>query len=315
MEKVYEELAAKDACFESIPIDGSEDSIALCAAHAQRIISNAICEEIWKPLRSEFTLSQPEFSSFLGRISDELDQSGHRTSCVWTALTMRALQSLEANSVTSGVPDLKECPHPTATRANSVISKVMVLSPLVSSSQTESLRMDLLTLVNSAVNVWDNAQTGGLKITVSPSLDRARREEWRSQRFEPASPSYDEMDSDLISRTHPRVFTLFPRVMARGVADPAHQNPGPPGSWPAESDLTCIHHGQGLPEWSPLVVRGKEEQEARKDYLIKALEDAKKQLHTRRGSGQGRRDSKGIVASGPPSEQWKREGAMTFVEK
>jgi len=40
-------------------------------------------------------------------------------------------------------------------------------------------------------------------------------------------------------------------------------------------------------------VRGKAEQEERKDYLTKALENAKKELHnTRRIAGQGRRESR-----------------------
>ncbi|KAH6668368.1 hypothetical protein B0J14DRAFT_658287 [Halenospora varia] len=304
LEEVHKELAAADPCFRSVPIDDSDDSHDLRTAHAQRIISNAICEDIWKPLRSELTIQHPEFSSFLSKISNELDKFSHggRTASVWTALTMQALQSLEANLVTSQVPESKECPHPSGSaRADSVISKVFsVLSPLVSSSQTELLRMDLLTLVNSAVDVWDNAQAGGLKITVSPLLDRARREEWRSQQFDPQSPSSgsDEADLELVSRTHPRVFTLFPRVVARGVADPGNHDRGLPGSWPPESDLTCIHPGVGLPEWSSLVVRGKDEQEEKKEYLIKALENAKKELHsTRRALGHGRRESRGSSTS------------------
>jgi hypothetical protein len=38
-------------------------------------------------------------------------------------------------------------------------------------------------------------------------------------------------------------------------------------------------------------VRGKEEQEERNDYLLKALEDAKKKLHSNRGIAGHRRDS------------------------
>jgi hypothetical protein len=46
---------------------------------------------------------------------------------------------------------------------------------------------------------------------------------------------------------------------------------------------TCIHPGRGLPEWSSLVVRGKEEREERKDYLMKTIiENAKKQAHSNR---------------------------------
>jgi hypothetical protein len=242
----------------------------------------------------------PGFSDLLSKISDELDKSGGRAANVWTALTMRALQSLRVDSVPPRASEFEECPYPShSTRADSVISKVSVLSPLVSSSQNGDLRMDLLKLANSAIDVWNHAQSGGLKIIISPLLERTQREEWRSHQFDPASPSRDcdESNSDVMYRTHPRVFTLFPRVMAREVENPIKHDTGPPGSWPSQDQVprtieTCIHPGRGLPEWSSLVVRGKVEQEERKDYLTKALENAKKELHsTKRIAGQGRRES------------------------
>ena len=62
----------------------------------------------------------------------------------------------------------------------------------------------------------------------------------------------------------------------------------PPGSFLLESDQasrtieTCIHPGRGLPEWSLLVVRGKQEREEQKDFLVKAMENAKKEAHSNR---------------------------------
>jgi hypothetical protein len=329
LEKVHDELVAADPCFGSVPIDDSDDSRNLRAAHAQRIISDAICQYIWKPLRSEFTLSHPELNVLLSKISDELDKTSYsgRATNVWIALTMRALQSLPADSLPRA-SEFKESPRPIRSgRADGVVSQVFpILSPLVSSSQNESLQMDLLELTTSAIDTWDAAQTGELKIIVSPLLEHAHREEWRSQEFDPASPpsDYDETKPDMMSKTHPRVFTLFPRVVARGVADPVKHDTSPPGSWPQVSDQlprtieTCIHPGRGLPECSPLVVRGKAEQEERNDYLSKALENAKKEMHsTRRLTGHGRRDSMGSSTSGlpSPSERWKMEGAMKFSEK
>ena len=253
-------------------------------------------------------------------MSEELDKSRHggRAANVWTALTMRALQSLQAEA---GLSASKEClPSTGSARAESVISKVFsALSPLISSSQTEALRVDLLALVNSAIEVWDNAQTGELRLVVSQSLNRAHREDWRSKDLDPVSPSgnRDETDSDLMSQTHPRIFTLFPHVVAKGVADLDNCDTGPPGSWPPESDQTCIHPGKGLPEWSALVVRGKMDQEEKKDFLSQAFENAKKELQSaKRISGQGRRESRGSATSEAPnpSEQWKKEGTMKFVE-
>lgn len=67
--------------------------------------------------------------------------------------------------------------HKWSGRAEGVVSKVFsVLSPLVSSSQYEDLRIDLL---KPAIDIWNDAQTGELKVTASPSLKPAHREEWR----------------------------------------------------------------------------------------------------------------------------------------
>lgn len=94
---------------------------------------------------------------------------------------MRALQALDAEAAISVPESAQDCRSIGCNRANSVISKVVqVLGPLVSASQIESLRMDLLTVVNSSVDVWNNAQASGLRISIDPLLDRAQREEWRS---------------------------------------------------------------------------------------------------------------------------------------
>lgn len=246
-------------------------------------------------------------------ISDSLDKSsqdGHIAN-VWTALTMRALQSLQVDTVASPVLESKKLPSTGSIRADSVISKVFLsLSPLVSSSQTETLRTDLHAVVHSSADVWNNAQAGGLEITINPLLDRAHREEWRSRQFDPALPfDGDGPDPDLVSNTYPRVFTLFPRVSVR------IQDKLPPGSWP-NSEPTVIHPGVGLPEWSPLVVRGKVDQEEKEDYINKAMANARKEA-SRRVLGHGRRASRGSSTTGPPSPsaQWKTGGAMNEGSK
>jgi hypothetical protein len=151
--------------------------------------------------------------------------------------------------------------------------------------QIGALRRDLEKLANSAIDVWNSAQSGESTITVNQWLDRKHREEWRSQQFDPAPPSLDrsEADFDAISRTRPRIIALSPRVVAWEVADLVKDEKSPPGSFPPESDQaphtieTCIHPGRGLPEWSSLVVRGKAEREEQKDFLVKAMENAKKE--------------------------------------
>jgi hypothetical protein len=311
-------------------VEDTDDSCSLRVAHSQRIISSAICEYIWKPFRSEFTLSHPDFDALLAKISDELEKSGQggRVANVWTALTMRALQSMPADSIPSQASEDKQTVHPNIpVRAEGVVTKVFsILSSLISPSQHEGLRISLLELAKLAIDIWNDAQTGELKVIISSSLDPAHREEWRSQRFDPASPSdsYSNIGSDIESKTHLRIYTLFPRVVTLEAAGPVKHEANLPGSWPSESDQghrrieTCIHAGVGLPEWSPLVVRGKEEQEQRSEYLSKVIETAKKQLHSnRRNTGHGRTDSMGSVASASssPSEQWKMGGVMKITEK
>ncbi|KAH6725016.1 hypothetical protein BKA61DRAFT_567549 [Leptodontidium sp. MPI-SDFR-AT-0119] len=304
LEKIHEELATVDPYSRPVSIDDSNNSRDLRAAHAQRIISNAICEDIWKPFSSELTLLQSGSSSCLSMTSDSLDKSSQdgNIANVWIALTMRALQSLQVDTVASPVLESKKLPSTGSIGADSVISKgFLSLSPLVSSSHA---------VANSSADVWNNAQAGGLEITINPLLDRAHREEWRSRQFDQALPfNGDGPDPDLVSNTYPRVFTLFPRVSVR------IQDRLPPGSWP-NSEPTVIHPGVGLPEWSPLVVRGKVGQEEKEDYINKAMVNARKEA-SRRVLGHGRRASRGSSTTGPPSPsaQWKTGGAMNEGSK
>ena len=235
---------------------------------------------------------------------------------------MRALQSLPARSLPSNALELEKSHRSTGSRRiQSVVSKVLsTLSPLISSSQSDELRVDLQKLANEAIDIWNNAQASELKIVVIPSLDRANIEEWRSQESDPTSPSGI---IDIKSETHNRIFTLFPRVIAREVADQVEHSTGPPGGWPPEPNQasrtieTCIHPGKGLPEWSSLVVRGKKAQEEKDDYISKALETARKEMHsTRRVSGHGRRESTGSSTSvlSTASQRWNMENVMKHTE-
>ncbi|KAG9239931.1 hypothetical protein BJ878DRAFT_337252 [Calycina marina] len=314
-EEAHKRLIEVDSYFKYVPIDDSKDSSDLCAAHAQRIISAAIYKDVWKPLRSEVTFQNPDFGTFLAKISDALDRSTQngRTANVWTALTMRALQALDAEAAIVSVPQSEQnlCTS-NCNRASSVVSEVFrVLGPMVSVPRIELFKADLHAVVDSSVNVWNTAQTGRLRITIDIVLDRAQREEWRSKRFDPVASSADGHNLDLTSRTRPRVFTLFPRIVART------QEKLMPGSWPQVEPIV-IHPGIGLPEWSPLVVRGKHDQEERAEKLNKAIENMKKELHrSRRGSGNGRNESTGNLASRlpSPSTQWKNGGAMNKESK
>lgn len=315
---MHEKLAKANSVFESVPIDDSDDSHKLRAAHAQHIISSALCEYIWKPFRSELTLSHPMLSDLLGIISGEIENYSHggRAAHVWKALTMRALQALPKSTLTKSLESKKSDRPAPLGRTESVISGILsVLSPLVHRSQDVSLRKDLSELSDSAIELWNDTQTGQLEITVNSLLQNAHREEWRSQEFDPESA---ENKLGVVSKTHPRIFTLFPEIIALEVADSVVNNTDLPGSWPKESEpiprmaATRIYPGKGLLESSPLVVRGKEARREKAEYLQEGLQNLKKQFYM-----SNRRDSIGSNMSGPtsPSERWKKEGAMKFQEK
>ncbi|KAL5315049.1 hypothetical protein ACEPPN_017700 [Leptodophora sp. 'Broadleaf-Isolate-01'] len=156
-EEAHKRLIVEDPCFKSVLIDDSEDSSDLCAAYAQRIISAVVYDDVWKPLRSELTFQNPDFGTFLVKISDALDKTGQhgRTANVWTALTMRALQAVDAEAAIASIPESEQNIRSLGyNRANSVVSKVVrVLGPLVSVPRIESLKTDLLAVVNSSVDV------------------------------------------------------------------------------------------------------------------------------------------------------------------
>ena len=181
---------------------------------------------------------------------------------------------LQDDTTAPPVLESQKPPSTGSTIADSIISKVFLsLSPLISLSQAETLRTDLHAVVNSSADVWNYAQASGLKITIDPQLDRVYREEWRSQQFDPALPSDGNgTNPDLVSNTHPRVFTLFPRVSAR------IQENLPPGSFP-NFEPTVIRPGAGLPEWSSLVVRGKAYQQEREDRFNELVANAKKEAN------------------------------------
>jgi hypothetical protein len=86
-------------------------------------------------------------------------------------------------------------------------------------------------------------------------------------------------------------------------------------------EVVCIHTGTGLPEWSALVLKGKDEEEKRREEaeerrLEEEVEKATEKLNAKRGKGGGHSRT-GSTASGPPSPtaQWKKEGVMNAFEE
>ena len=304
LDQIHMQLQKADPLFEFVPIYDSDSSRDLCKAHAQRIISQAICEDIWQQFSSDFTTSQPELSNILGKISHEIEQSDHggRAAQFWNSLTERALMSLPATPTSSRESEPTGGSYPP--RTDKVISKVFVLSPLVSPSQRDSLRMDLVNLVNLAVEVWNKARIGGSKLAVSLSLDYANREEWRSEEFDPVCEE-DGTTTDLKTR---KIFALYPQVLVAKQVKVTDSGTGIPGSFPEDlnrtTELTVIHTGKGLPEWSPLVASGMREQKKREDAYAESVKEAQKLYQNKLASGSNRRNSKASGSPISPTEQW-----------
>jgi hypothetical protein len=270
------ELKAADGCFSSVPISNSDESHLLRIAHAQRVISSFLCDIVWQPFSSEHTLQHPEFIGSLGIIADQLAKSNHgnsaggRAETVWASLTMRALQSLERASPSAPNSTAQDTQVPS--RADTVVSEVLrVLAPLVNPAQSSRFRNEVADLAHSATLIWNCAQTGELKLSVRPTLDLENHLEWRST-FD------DETAANTAFSTHPRTFTLFPRVITKEVILSDKSPGGPPGSWPElkQGPLmleTCIHPGTGMLECSSVVIRGKDEGDER------LLEEEEKRKH------------------------------------
>jgi hypothetical protein len=212
--------------------------------------------------------------------------------------------------------------NPPSTRAVKVCSDVISkLSPLVHPMQRLDLQRDLLKLATSAISVWTLAQTDELKIDVSASLDPAKRNEWRSLTFEPPTAD-NNVESDNMSSTHPRIFPLFPHVTAQRVEIPSKPSASPPGSWPQSEQVPrlteiCIHPGIGLPERSALVQSGVQEVKEIYEFLQTKLEEAKKEAYApgRRNGGHSRQNSllggsSTLTSLTSPTAQWASKGTM-----
>jgi hypothetical protein len=295
---IHNNLKSSDTCFASVPISNSEDSKKLRSAHAQRVISSYLQRIIWQPFSSGKTMQQENIISLLEDIAKELVNSSHpgsgiRAARVWSALTMRALQSLSSTS--QGVP--------VGRAQNFVEGTTKVLSPLIKPSQKADFQKDLGALVDSAVSVWNSAQTGELEIEIASDLERGARKDWRSPIFDP--PEENTIGMEIALSTRPRIFVLFPRVIARRFCSDTEID-SLPGSWPepeGESRTVemCIHSGIGVAEWSALVVRGKEEVEVwerdvKEEQIImqQSLENAEKEakaLIAKKRMGNDRRGS------------------------
>ena len=287
--------------------------------HAQRVIATQLQQIVWQPFSSEITLQDPNSDSLFKTVVDGLMESrgksgGLRAARLWTALSMRSLQSPSPVTQSSSASKILA-----SSRTKMFIDKVMaVLSLLVKPSLHANLRNDLSDLAESAISMWNIAQLDERELVADPTLP---------------VEGFDGLCED-ISASNNEIIVLFPRVIARSCSRAAdHRSVGPPGGWidsePKQSvQETCIYPGAGLAKWSPLVLEGEAEEEGRKEEEdrkkreeqrkileddLKKLDKAEKPLtghrrgsHTKRGSITGSQSS--------PSAVWMSGASQRIVD-
>ncbi|EKD19552.1 uncharacterized protein L3040_002569 [Drepanopeziza brunnea f. sp. 'multigermtubi'] len=317
---IHDKLTELDACFASVPISESDDSKMLRTAHVRRLISSKLHKIILQPFSSDMNSQGDNKASveLLRKIMVSLSEcgpgTGRHAATVFRTLAIHGLQCKRADHTgTSDHP-----PRLYAARAEAFIQSVMpVLSLLTPGTQQPALKDALVSLAESAISVWELAQTDeNLDITVSLDLNPSLEAKWRSSEFD-AGATPDAW----VPSTLRRIFTLFPTVLAKTASaaeDPAMSIPGgfeqsgPEMVW----QEICIHDGIGLAESSALVWRGKEEQEQREEdevqeRLKREIEDKRRELDVRGKAKSQKTGSVSVSVSGPsssPSSSWSMAG-------
>ncbi|CZR55542.1 uncharacterized protein PAC_05430 [Phialocephala subalpina] len=315
-------LKATNSLFASIPISDSQESKMLRIAYAQRLISSYLCKLIWQPFSSDNTFQdeRKDLVFLLWKLKHGLESK--QSIKIWSALTTRSLKGQAPFSLppTSSTSQLSLPQIPLATRAERFLeSLIPVLSLLVQESDHESLKKDLLQLADSAISIWDSAQSEeSLDINIISELDPNLREQWRSPIFD---GKVNNTEIEIISSTHPRIFTLFPRFATIKVITLPGTFDSTAG--PQQEEDTILHPGIGLAECSALVIKGKEELQEREEeeaYMRsrRELENAKKKLESKEREWEERKRLKSprvgsVSGSGSPTEKWSSVGGSRMV--
>ena len=287
-------------------MSNSKESMLLRTAHMHRIISSNLSILIFKPFSSDTTF-QAERQNAVRLLEEatlglERTTDNKRVAAVFKSLAMQGLRSASQVQAVSPAP-------PTRVDAFTKAIKpfLFLLAP---QAQHASLEDTLCALAQSAISLWDSAQSDEfLDITASLDLDLALRAKWGSPRFDDDSESPDYA---ITSSTDPEIFTLFPSITARAftvASEPSVQIPGSFENSKAEPQVRklIIHYGIGMCESSGLVGRGKDEQqdmeeELKDEKLRKELEATQKALSERSKMKSQRNGS--ITSLPSPSAEW-----------
>ncbi|XMA15531.1 hypothetical protein WAI453_008322 [Rhynchosporium graminicola] len=276
-----------DPSFGSVPFSDSAESKKLRQVHVQCVITERLNSVIWQPFSSETTLQNPRLSTFLTEIATSLaDQeqdkaNGVRRARVWSTLTCRGLSLLEVDQKSSQV-------------AKFVQAVLHVFRVLVIPAQRSKLELDLSSLAEAAISLWDEAQQDELDIRICDVLDVTHHDQWRSTTFEPMPIEPPAITDCNTERT---IQILFPRIIAKKQVVTAERHLLVPGSFdPMQTtrqvEIIPIHPGIGLGEWSALVKQGKVEaekiradKELEQKQLAEFIERSKNEFYARKSVG------------------------------
>lgn len=243
--------------FTSIPISESSESTDLRLAHARRVISASIIDDVWQPFSSERTSQSAETALILEELSRALAKEGGRTQSIWRTLTFRGLHALlPTNSKWSG----------------SVTKKIVNrLRPLLEDSVVQAFEKDLAKMVQFSIDLWHEVQRDASTTIVKRDLDPADRAEWRPSDLEEDWPHPE----DKPIHADKSILCLFPRIV---------RELSPKEGLPAVIEV--VHPGSGVSQDSPLAHKGRLEREELEKFVQEMKADfiTRRQTHSRKNS-------------------------------
>ncbi|KFY98668.1 hypothetical protein V500_01580 [Pseudogymnoascus sp. VKM F-4518 (FW-2643)] len=329
MRNLPAKISAADSAFTSVPLSNSETSLQLRTAHAQRVISDAVYNTVWRHFSSDITSDDLRLSTFIEKMGSAVTKSDGSggSADVWRAVTVRTLESLSTTETRRQEGILQEAGTAKSFRCreDKLVNLVLsVLGSLVDPSSLPQFKADLLDIARDAISVWTSAQSDERTFTINSTLNQENKRDWNI-----AALDYDSLYADggpqqvVESKPFTEVFTLFPIIIATKRVQALKVATGPPGSWPEQdqqalgTEVTLIHNGLGLPQESEMVQRGIEEVEDKKRLRLE-LDELLVQKMAEKGRGHSRNNSTAVTASGPssPIQRWsenRRNGHPTEI--
>ncbi|KFZ19315.1 hypothetical protein V501_00720 [Pseudogymnoascus sp. VKM F-4519 (FW-2642)] len=329
MRNLPAKISASDSAFTSVPLSNSETSLQLRTVHAQRVISDAVYNTVWRHFSSDITSDDLRLSTFIEKMGSAVTKSdgSGRSANVWRAVTVRTLESLSTTETRRQEGILQEAGTAKSfkCREDKLVNLVLsILGSLVDPPSLPQFKADLLDIARDAISVWTSAQSDERTFTINSTLNQENKRDWNV-----AALDYDSLYADggpqqvVESKPFTEVFTLFPIIIATKRVQAPKAATGPPSSWPEQdqqalgTEVILIHNGLGLPQESEMVQRGIEEVEDKKRLRLE-LDELLVQKMAEKGRGHSRNSSTVVSASGPssPIQRWsenRRNGHPTEI--